>query len=161
LTEISAAQVDREPANGDKQEIVVAALPFDSAEIEELVLRFNAVMAKEGTDIPDLGGNASDDEVAETLQETRGDLSRDEITQEIESMNDEQKDALVALFWIGRGDAEPEEWDATKALARQQHEGLVSRYLLGQPEVGEFLTEGLEKMLDDGNPRPGPCGRVS
>ena len=86
----------------------MAALPFDSAGIEELVLRFNAVMAKEATDIPDLAGNATDDEMAETLQETEGDLSRDEITQEIESMNDEQKDALVALFWIGRGDAAPE-----------------------------------------------------
>jgi len=134
----------------DEQEMLMAALPFDSNKIEALVLRFNAVMAKEGTDIPDLGGNATDDEVAETLQETPGDLSRDEITQEIESMNDEQKDALVALFWIGRGDADPDEWEETKALARQQHEGLVSRYLLGQPEVGEFLTEGLEKMLEYG-----------
>ncbi|MDO9524250.1 MAG: DUF3775 domain-containing protein [Gemmobacter sp.] len=128
----------------------MAELPFDSAEIEQLVLRFNAVMAKEETDIPDLGGNATDDQVAETLQETEGDLSRDEITQEIESMNDEQQDALVALFWIGRGDAEPSEWEETKALARQQHEGLVSSYLLGQPEVGEFLTTGLEKMLEFG-----------
>ncbi len=128
----------------------MAALPFNDARIEELVLRFNAVMAKEGTDISDLGGNASDDEVAATLQETGGDLSRDEITQEIESMNDEQQDALVALVWIGRGDAEPEAWEQTKTLARQQHEGLVSRYLLGQPEVGEFLTEGLEKMLEYG-----------
>lgn len=128
----------------------MATLPFDSAEIEKLVLRFNAVMAKEGTDIPDLGGNASDDEVAATLQETKGDLSRTEITQEIESMNEEQQEGLVALFWIGRGDSEPEEWEATKALARQQREGIVSRYLLGQPEVGEFLTEGLEKMLEYG-----------
>ena len=84
------------------------------------------------------------------MQETDGDLSRDEITQEIESMNDEQQDGLVALFWIGRGDAEPEQWEQTKALARQQHEGLVSRYLLGQPEVGEFLTAGLEKVLEYG-----------
>ncbi|MEO8531862.1 MAG: DUF3775 domain-containing protein [Deltaproteobacteria bacterium] len=128
----------------------MAALPFDSEQIEELVLRFNAVMAKEATDISDLGGNASDDEVSEMLQETEGDLSRDEITQVIYSMDDEQQDALVALFWIGRGDAEPEEWEATKALARQQHEGLTSAYLLGQPEVGEFLTEGLEKMLEFG-----------
>jgi hypothetical protein len=125
----------------------MAALPFDDAEIEALVLRFNAVTAKEGTDVSDLGGNASDDEVAATLQETAGDLSRDEIVQEIESMNDERQDALVALFWIGRGDAEPAEWARTKTLARQQHEGPVSRYLLGQPEVGEFLTEGMEKML--------------
>lgn len=128
----------------------MVALPFDNAKIEELVLRFNAVMAKEATDISDPGGNASDDEVADTLQESDGDLSRDEITQEIESMNDEQKDALVALFWIGRGDADPEAWEQTKALARQQHEGLVSRYLLGQPDAGEFLTEGLEKMLEYG-----------
>ena len=126
------------------------ALPFDDAEIEQLVLRFNAVMAKEGTDVSDLGGNASDDEVTVTMQETEGDLSRDAITQEIESMTDEKKDALVALFWIGRGDAGPEQWEETKALARQQHEGPVSRYLLGQPEVGEFLTEGLEKMLEYG-----------
>ena len=123
------------------------ALPFDVTEIEELVLRLNAVTAKEGVDVPDLGGNATDDAVAESLQEVKGDLSRDEITQAIESMNDEQKDALVALFWIGRGDSGPEEWEETKALARQQHEGLVSRYLLGQPDAGEFLTEGLEKML--------------
>jgi hypothetical protein len=123
------------------------ALPFDVTEIEELVLRLNAVTAKEGVDVPDLGGNATDDAVAESLQEVKGDLSRDEITQAIESMNDEQKDALVALFWIGRGDSGPEEWEETMALARQQHEGLVSRYLLGQPDAGEFLTEGLEKML--------------
>jgi len=118
--------------------------------IEELVLRLNAVTAKEGTVIPDLGGNTSDDELAVTLQETEGDLIRDEITQEIESMNDEQKAGMVALFWIGRGDAEPAEWERTKALARQQHDGLVSRYLLGQPNAGEFLTEGLEKMLEYG-----------
>ncbi len=65
-------------------------------------------------------------------------------------MNDEQKDGLVALFWIERGDAEPREWEQTKAFARQQHDGLVSRYLLGQPDAGEFLTEGLEKMLEYG-----------
>lgn len=128
----------------------MVALPFDSAEIEKLVLRFNAVMAKEGTDISNLGGNASDDEVAATLQETAGDLGRDEIRQEIESMNDEQLDGLVALFWIGRGDAEPEAWEQTKALVRQQHLGSVSGYFLGQPEVGEFLTEGLERMLEYG-----------
>jgi hypothetical protein len=132
------------------QETVMPALPFDTAEIEDLVLRLNAVVAKEGMDVSDLGGNATDDQVAEMLQEQPDDLSRDEITQAIESMNDEQKDALVALFWIGRGDAGPAEWEETKALARQQHEGLVSRYLLGQPEAGEFLTAGLEQMVEFG-----------
>lgn len=128
----------------------MAALPFNDARIEALVLRFNAVMAKEAMDISDPGGNASDDEVVVTMQETQGDLSHTEIAQDIDSMNDEQQDALVALFWIGRGDSDPEAWEQTKALARQQHEGLVSSYLLGQPLVGDFLTEGLEKMLEYG-----------
>jgi hypothetical protein len=69
------------------------------------VLRLDAVTAQAGADVLDLGGNAVDDAVAERLQEMKGDLSRDEITQAIESMNDKQKDALVALFWIGRGDS--------------------------------------------------------
>ncbi|MGB8814901.1 MAG: DUF3775 domain-containing protein [Paracoccaceae bacterium] len=125
-------------------------LPFDTAEIDALVLRLNAVMAKEGNDIPELGGNASDDAVPEALQETEGDLSRDEITQEIESMNDEQQDALVTLFWIGRGDVEPEAWVQTMHLARQRHTGLVSRYLLGKPMVSSYLADGLEKLRESG-----------
>lgn len=47
---------------------------------------------------------------------------------------------------IVRGEAEPTEWKATKTLARKQHDGLVSRYPVGQPEVGEFLTIGLLKV---------------
>ncbi len=125
----------------------MAALPFSGARIAELVLRFNAMMMKEGADIPDLVGNAWDDDVVATLQETAGDLGRDEITQEIESMNDEQEDTLC---WIGRGDSEPDDWEQTNALAQHQHERLVSRYPLGQPEAGEFLTKGLEKRLDQG-----------
>lgn len=50
----------------------MAALPFDDARIEDLVLRFNAVMAKEGTDISDLGGNAPDDEVTVNPAGNRG-----------------------------------------------------------------------------------------
>ncbi len=46
--------------------------------------------------------------------------------------------------------AEPEEWEATKALARQHLDGLVSRRLAGRPDAGEFLTEGLEKLREYG-----------
>jgi len=56
----------------------MAALPFDSDPIEELVLRFNALMAQEEIDAPELGHNASDDEEPAMMQETDGDLRRDE-----------------------------------------------------------------------------------
>jgi len=125
-------------------------LPFDTTEIEALILRFKSIMAREGTDIPEPGGNASDDEVPEMLQETEGDLSRDEITQEIETMNDEQQDALVTLFWIGRGDVGAETWLETMALARQRHSGPVSKYLLGKPLVATYLASGLEALQESG-----------
>ena len=128
----------------------MSELAFDPDTIDALILRLKSVMAREGTDIPNPGGNASDDEVAEMLQETEGDLSRDEITQEIESMDDDQQDALVALFWIGRGDAEPEAWDETVALARTRHTGPVSTYLLAKPLVASNLEDGMARLRDAG-----------
>ncbi|MDE3028055.1 MAG: DUF3775 domain-containing protein [Paracoccaceae bacterium] len=125
-------------------------LPFDTAEIQELILRIKSVMAQEEMDIPDLGGNASDDEVSEMLQETEGDLSRDEIRQEIESMNEEQQDALVALFWLGRGDTDVDGWDAAVALAHQNHTGGVTDYLLGEPLVATYLADGIDALEESG-----------
>ncbi|MFC2967994.1 DUF3775 domain-containing protein [Acidimangrovimonas pyrenivorans] len=128
----------------------MATLPFESTELDALLLRLNAVMAKEGTDIPDAGGNPSDDEVEETLQEVEGDLTEDEITQEIESMNDEQQDALIALFWIGRGDSDPEEWDDLLSLARERHTGMASSYLLSKPLVSTYIADGIERLRESG-----------
>ena len=82
----------------------MAELPFDPEEIEELALRLNAVVAREGEDIPDPGGNASDDEIPEMLQEHEDDPDRIELADEIDGMDVEQQEALVALFWIGHGD---------------------------------------------------------
>ncbi|MDT8856859.1 DUF3775 domain-containing protein [Paracoccaceae bacterium Fryx2] len=128
----------------------MADLAIDLEELGALVLRLKAVMAKEGMDFPELGGNASDDPIPEALQQTEGDLSQDEITQEIETMNDDQQDALVALFWIGRGDAEPEAWAETLELARERHTGRVSTYLLGKPLVATYLEDGLEQLREAG-----------
>jgi len=59
-------------------------------------------MGREGEVMPDIGGNASDDERPATLQETPGDLLLQELTEEIEVMDDDHKHELVALVWLGR-----------------------------------------------------------
>ncbi|WP_370318402.1 DUF3775 domain-containing protein [Oricola sp.] len=128
----------------------MADIAIDSAEIEGLILRMRALMAREENDVSDPGGNPSDDEVPAALQELSGDLTRAELIQEIEGLNDDQQDALVALYWIGRGDAEPQEWDNTIALARQRHEGSTSDYLLSHPLVPDQIEEGWEKMRESG-----------
>ncbi|WP_102226175.1 DUF3775 domain-containing protein [Acidimangrovimonas sediminis] len=128
----------------------MAELPFDDEEIEELVLRFNAVMAKEDADIDDPGGNPTDDEGPDVLQDSAGEMTEDELIAEIEGMNEEQQHALVALFWIGREDGDPEEWDELMEQAAEREDASVSSYLLGQPMVSEYLEAGLERMREAG-----------
>ena len=65
---------------------------------------------------------------------------------EIRGLNDRQQAELVALLWLGRGDAEPEEWEATVELARERLAAPVARYLLAEPLVAEYLVEGLDKL---------------
>lgn len=128
----------------------MADIAIDSDELEGLILRMRALMAREETDVSDPGGNPTDDEVPAALQELSGDLTRAELLQEIEALNQDQQEALVALYWIGRGDAEPQEWDETIALARQRHEGSTARYLLSHPLVPDEIEAGWEKMRESG-----------
>lgn len=129
----------------------MAELPFDAEEIEQLVLRFNAVMVQQG-EADDLrpADEAVDDELPDAREDGEEVLTEEELVNEIEGMNEEQQHALIALFWIGREDAEPEEWDATVELARERHEGSVSGYLLRQPMVSEYLETGLERLRESG-----------
>jgi hypothetical protein len=53
---------------------------------------------------------------------------------------------LVALMWIGRGDAEPEEWEQTVKLAQDLKDGPTPRYLLRHPLVAENWAEGAAKL---------------
>ena len=111
-----------------------------------LLAKIRAVQGKEGEIIPDPGSNAIDDNMTDALQDHPGDPGRQEIRQEIRGLNDRQQAELVALLWLGRGDAEPEEWEATVELARERRDTPVARYLLAEPLVAEYLVEGLEKL---------------
>jgi hypothetical protein len=61
-------------------------------------------------------------------------------------LSERQQAELVALMWIGRGDAEPEEWENTIELARDLKEGPTPRYLLGHPLVAEHWAEGAARL---------------
>ena len=111
-----------------------------------LLAKMRAVQGKEGEVIPDPGSNAVDDDMTDALQDHPGDPSRQEIRQEIRGLNDRQQAELVALLWLGRGDAEPEDWEATVELARERRSTPVARYLLAEPLVAEYLVEGLDKL---------------
>jgi hypothetical protein len=116
--------------------------------LRNLILNMRALMAQEELVSPDSGSNPSDDEGPATLQSTPDDLTRAEITAEIEDLEPDQQAELVALMWIGRGDMEPEEWQDALALAVERHEGATADYLLSHPHVADHLEEGLDRLLD-------------
>jgi hypothetical protein len=96
----------------------MAALSIDPDYLRHLIVKVRSFMAKEDTDLPDDGSNPIDDEMPPgALQEEEGDLSREEVIEEIQGLTPRQRAELVALMWLGRGDAEPEEWDDLVARA--------------------------------------------
>jgi hypothetical protein len=104
-------------------------------------------MAQEEEVSPMSGSNPSDDERSATLQESPDNLTREEITEQIEDLEPDQQAELVALMWIGRGDLEPEEWADALSLAVERHEGSTAAYMLANPHVADHLEEGLERLL--------------
>ena len=101
-------------------------LTIEPGYLRSLILRIRALMAKEDTVIPDDGGNATDDAGPDALQ--------DELAE------------LVALMWVGRGDADVENWAEILQLARDRREGDTAEYLLGHPLVADYWAEGLDKL---------------
>jgi hypothetical protein len=49
-------------------------------------------------------------------------------------------------MWVGRGDAEPEEWEQTVQLAYDLKEGPTPLYLLRHPLVREHWEEGAARL---------------
>ncbi len=120
--------------HGSKK-MVTLSIPSDY--LARLVAKMRGVQAREGEVDLDIGSNAADDRMIDAVQDTRGDLSREEIGREILGLNERQQAELVALLWTGRGDAEPEAWEETVEMARERRDLPTERYLLGQPLAAE------------------------
>ncbi|WP_212769817.1 DUF3775 domain-containing protein [Thalassovita mangrovi] len=121
-------------------------LNITPAHIHMLILKARAVMVKEGEVTPDVGGNDVDDPRPDALQDVPGDLTREELVEELEGLNEDQLIELVALMWLGRGDSETEEWDELVQLAGDREETPTIDYLLGHPLVADYWAEGLDKL---------------
>lgn len=80
------------------------------------------------------------------LEDREDDPTEDELTSWINDMTDTQKSELVALFWLGRGDADADSFPELVEEARGNQSKGTARYLLGSPLLGDYLEEGLERL---------------
>lgn len=98
------------------------------------------------------GSNPSDDAEVDILQDDGSDSVADEMSSFIRAMNEDEQIDLVALMWLGRGDGAVDEWEDLRSRAAERRNGYrhprreTVRYLLGEPLLGDFLAEGLDKF---------------
>ena len=86
------------------------------------------------------------------LEDRADDPTLAELRNWIHDLDDDGQAELVALMWLGRGDDDPENWaDLVEQARASQGEGRARgrrtvRYLLGTPQLGDYLEEGLERL---------------
>ncbi len=111
-----------------------------------IIIKGREFDAKEEISEPDPGSNPSDDKDVEVLEDYGDDPVVEEITSLINSLSvDEQLD-LVALAWLGRDDNTVEDWADLRQEAADAHNERTAEYLLGMPNLGDLLEEGLSAL---------------
>ena len=91
-------------------------------------------------------GEASSDDAMGVLEDRADDPTEDELKSWIEDLTETQQAELVALFWLGRGDGDAEDFGELVGQARTARVGKTSVYLLGEPLLPDYLEEGLEAL---------------
>jgi hypothetical protein len=94
-------------------------------------------------------GRGDPDDPMGVLEDRADDATEDELSSWIEDLTDTQQAELVALFWLGRGDGEAEDFPDLVEQARAARTRRTSSYLLGQPLLADYLAEGLSALGHD------------
>ncbi len=121
-------------------------LDIDPAMVEFIILKARAFDAKTAPVEPDPGSNEIDDDEREVLEDYPSDQTQAELRDAIEGLSEDAAIDLVALYWVGRGDYSRAEWDEARAAAAERGTEPVADYLLGEPQLGDFLEEGISEL---------------
>ena len=124
-------------------------LQINPEKVRHIVTQARMLDSKEGDSDPDSGSNATDDGMADVLEDQPDDATQQELAEYIRALDlDEQVD-LVALAWVGRGTYGPSEWQDAVAEARRAHNKRTAEYLFSLPMLGDYLEEGLA-LVEEG-----------
>jgi hypothetical protein len=92
------------------------------------------------------GSDPSDDGDGAIVSDYADDPTGEELSEAIASLNEDERDEVVALLWIGRGDFDKEEWAQALAQAHSELDRPAAEYLMGEPLLGDFLEEAISEL---------------
>jgi hypothetical protein len=115
---------------------------------------------KEALSDPNSGSNTTDDGDADVLEDSPGDPTRQELFDAIRALNEDERNGLIALAWVGRGTFSLDEWQEALDTAFTEHGKRPATYLMSLPLLGDYLEDGLDAfgigIVDDAGRPEGP-----
>jgi hypothetical protein len=121
-------------------------LSISREKVCHIVFKARAFDVKDVPTVPDDGSNPADEQERSVLEDRRDDPVVRELAAFMGALNSDEQADLVTLAWIGRGDGDIADWDRLRDLACNEHARGATRYLLGLPLLGDYLSEGLAQL---------------
>jgi Protein of unknown function (DUF3775) len=123
-----------------------STLGISSEKVCYIIAKARQFEAKDVVADPDSGSNPTDDGVVSVLEDQPDDPVYEELMAFIAGLDEDEQIDLIALTWLGRGDASVEEWDDLRSEAARVRNERTATYLLGLPLLPEHLQEGLSQF---------------
>jgi len=108
-----------------------------------IIVKAREFDVKDEVSEPDPGSNPSDDNEVAVLEDHADDPVFEELTSFIDGLSEDEQIDLVTLAWLGRDDYTAADWASVREEAAAAHNKRTATYLLGMPQLGDFLEEGL------------------
>jgi hypothetical protein len=132
------------PRIRDVPDPIEIGIPRDA--LAYIILRARAYDTQVAEVDSDEGSNAADDRMVDALEDQSDNPTGRELRAAIVELPADQRAALVALAWIGRGDFERDQWQEALDLAQERANNATARYLMGIPLLGDLLEDGADKL---------------
>jgi Protein of unknown function (DUF3775) len=92
------------------------------------------------------GSNPADDDERQVLLDTPDNPAREELRDAIDGLNIDEREELLALTWLGRGDYDAKDWPEALRQASEAATATETEYLLGTPLLADYLEEGASAL---------------
>lgn len=98
------------------------------------------------------GSDPADDDERQVLLDTPDNPTEQELRDAIDGLGLPERQELLALIWLGRGDYDADSWPDALRQAAESTIANVTDYLVGTPLLADYLEEGasaLDLSIDD------------
>ena len=92
------------------------------------------------------GSDGPDDDERQVLLDTPDNPTEQELRDAIDGLGDLERQEVLALMWLGRGDYDAESWPEALRQAGDTANQNLTDYLVGTPLLGDYLEEGASAL---------------